>query len=144
MDGSGSGGGSGQLVQLGTNNILPSSEWFVRMAGSAEADSFVPMEPPAPDRAVSQWAELRAVIRRETDTTASARVYVDNVLGKTLDGFALASYDTVRIGSNLSSDTLVFFDDVVVQTIPTPEPASLGMVGAVAAIGMLRRRRRRQ
>jgi hypothetical protein len=92
------------------------------MGGSTEADSFVPMDAAAPDRAVAQWADLRAVIHRETETTGSAKVYVNNVLGKSLSGFTLDSYDTVRSGSNVASDALVFFDDVVVQTVPAPEP----------------------
>jgi len=141
MDGAGS--SSGQLLELGINNSPASNEWFVRMLGSSEANAFVPMDPAAPDRVPNQWADLRAVIHRETATTGSATVFVNDVPGKMLSGFTLRSYDTVRIGSNLSSAGLVWFDDVLVQTVPAPEPTALGVIGAVAVVGALCRRRRR-
>ena len=133
---------SGQLLQLGVTNMpLPTDEWAVSMLGSLEANALVPMDPPVPDRVRGQSFELRAVIHRETETTASAKVYVNDVLGKSLSGFALRSYDTVRIGSNAPTTIPVTFDDVLVRTVAVPEPATLG-AGLLAGMTLLRRRRR--
>jgi hypothetical protein len=135
----GAGGESGQLLQLG----MYGSEWSVRMRGSAEADTFAPMDPAAQDALVYQWATFKAVIHRESETTASARVHVNDVLGKTLSGFQLPSYDTVRIGSGVSNGLFVF-DDVLVQSVAVPEPAAVGAAASAVGAMALRRRRRRR
>lgn len=141
------GTGQGQIIGMGTNNNVSSSEFFWRVGG-IDADgtgpiasgAYAPMDAGAPNRTVG-WHELKAVIRRDSATLASADFYVDGILGKTVTGFSLRSFENMRLGGNQSSVNSAFFDDVLVQTVPVPEPAALGLLAA-AAVGFIGRRRR--
>jgi hypothetical protein len=145
----GAGTNSGQLLALGVTNTLTTSEYYGRVVGldpdgtgPLASGAFFAMDATAPNRSVG-WHEFRIVAKRDpSGTTGTAEFWVDGVLGKTISGYTLRGYETVQIGSsNTSAGGAAFFDDVLVQTTPTPEPASLGMM--VMAAGLFLRRRRR-
>jgi hypothetical protein len=74
------------------------------------------------------WHNLAVTI---TDTTFS--FYVDGLLAETVaNTVTLRSYDSVRLGSGITSANYAGFDNVLVEVNPVPEPGTL----AFAAIGI--------
>ncbi len=72
--------------------------------------------------------------------------YVDNTLAEKVsnigDALALRSYDVIRIGSGVSNGNIdANFDNMQLEYIPIPEPATLVLAGIVC-MGLLGVRRR--
>ena len=84
------------------------------------------------------WHSLEADIG-----DSSVSYYVDGILSKTVDISALTdrSLDTVKIGSNLTSTSAAYFDDVYVERLTVPEPSVLSF-GLMGGIWFLARRRK--
>jgi hypothetical protein len=78
-------------------------------------------------------------------TEASFTFYVDGILAENVPNTAttLRSFDSVRLGSGLTSLNDAGFDNVKVllNPEPIPEPSSVALLG-VGVFGMLKRRRR--
>jgi hypothetical protein len=142
----GVGTGSGQLIAMGVTNTVVGNKYYGRVvgidpdgAGPLALGAFFQFDAASPNRSVG-WHEFKALVHNN-GANASVDFYVDGVLSKTLSGFSNRSYDTLRMGSNVSSaGGQAWFDNQSLQTVAVPEPAALGLLG-VAAFGFLRRRR---
>ena len=132
--------GSGQLIAMGLNNNIVSSNYMARVLGSdvgSGVSAFGKLDGAGVPTRSTGWHELKAVIKGPA--SSSVDFYVDGVFSKNVPVLSTRSYDAVRMGSNLSATSPANFDNELVQTIP--EPACLGLL-ALAAIGLMRRRRR--
>ena len=78
-----------------------------------------------------EWVEMKAIIKATT-----VEYYVDGVLGAE-SAHNGTGFDCLVIGSGLSSNIDVSFDDLSVQVIP--EPASLALL-AFGGLALIRRR----
>jgi hypothetical protein len=123
---------SGQLFAMGLNNNIASSHYMARILGfdgGSGAGSFFKLDGVGAPTRSTGWNTLEAQI---SDTSIS--YYVNGILSKTLDISALTdrSLDTVKIGSNLSSTQIAYFDNIYVARMAVPEPSALSL----AAIGL--------
>jgi len=127
------GTGNGQIIAMGLNNNLTSSYYMARIVGFNGSAFFRLDDAGAPARSVG-WHLLEAEI-----TPTAVKFSVDGVLSKTADisSFVVRSYDKVRLGSNLSSGNVAYFDDVYLAKLP--EPSALVLL--LAGMPLLRRRR---
>jgi hypothetical protein len=86
------------------------------------------------------WHNLKVTF---TDTTYL--FYVDNALAETVayTPATQRSFDSVRIGSGLSSTAETYFDNVLVTVDPIPEPSTafLSILGGFGLAAWMRRRR---
>jgi hypothetical protein len=134
---------SGQLYALGLNNNIASTKYMARILGAdggSGLNAFFKLDGAgSPDRSTG-WHTLEADI---SDT--SVNYYVDSILSKTVDITALTdrSFDSVRVGSNLSAGAVAYFDDVQVERVAVPEPSALAL-GLLGAAGCLVARFRRK
>jgi hypothetical protein len=149
---------SGQLISLGMNNNQTSANsggnyYMARILGYTVPTTADPDGGPAEsvggagaffklnDYGVglrsTGWHNLAVEI-----TDAEFKFFVDGLLAETVANTAtLRSYDSVRLGSGITSTTAANLDNVSVVTNPVPEPgtAALGFLGGLL---LLRRRRR--
>lgn len=143
----GAGTASGQLISLGLNNNLSSSAqggnfFMARIVGytppgQASGDFFKLNDDPLLLRTTG-WHNLKVEI---TDT--EFRFFVDGSLAETVPNtVTIRSYDSVRLGSGVTSTNEIFVDNVLVASIPEPGAVSLCVLGA-AALWFARIRRRR-
>jgi len=127
-----------QLIALGLSNNLVSNNYMARVLGytpsGGTSGSFFKLDDVGAPTRSTGWHKLEA---RISDT--DVKFYVDDVLSKTADTSALTdrSYDTAKVGSNLTSTQVAYFDDVYVERTPEPATALLLVTG-----GLLMRRRR--
>lgn len=85
------------------------------------------------DRMPETWTKMTVKIMTDT-----VEVYVDDVLGGTSSRTAGVTYDSIVIGSGLTSaDVDAWFDDMSVYNIPEPATLSLLLLGGLA---LMRRR----
>jgi hypothetical protein len=151
----GAGNASGMLVSLGMNNNQTSANsggnyYMARILGytvptTADPDggpvesvggagTFFKLNDYGVGLRSTGWHNLSVTI---TDTAFS--FYVDGALAETVaNAFTLRSYDTVRLGSGISSANEAYFDNVHVETAPAPvvpEPGALSL--AAMGLGML-------
>lgn len=140
----GAGTGNGQLIEMGLNNNVATTSYMARVVGfdgGQGVGAFFKLDGTGvPTRSVA-FHELKAIL-----TPSGVSFFVDGVASKTIDwsGDAAAkarSYDKVRLGSNLTSVQVAYFDNVLVSTDPVPEPATLSLL-ALTALPLLARRRR--
>jgi hypothetical protein len=128
LDDSTAPGAAGQLFAMGLNNNIASTKYMARILGfdgGSGSGAFFKLDGiGSPDRSTG-WHSLEADI---SDTSVS--YFVDGILSKTLDITALTdrSLDTVKIGSNLSSTQVAYFDDVHIERITVPEPSALSLL----------------
>lgn len=134
--------GGGQLFAMGLNNNLASSFYMARILGAdggAGVSAFFKLDDVgAPARTVG-WHTLEA---RITDT--SVDFLVDSILSKTVNIAALTdrSLDTVKVGSNLSSTQVAYFDNIFVSRSVVPEPGTFSILGiGLGALILVRRNR---
>jgi hypothetical protein len=110
---------SGQIVGMGLSNNIASTFYMGRVQGAdggAGASAFFKLDATPSNTRTTGWHELRAVI---TNTTVD--FYVDGNPGKLgVTGFTARTFDTFRIGSNLTSTQSANYDDVtVIQGAPS-------------------------
>jgi hypothetical protein len=128
--------GSGQLFAMGLNNNVASTKYMARVLGfdgGTGSGAFFKLDAAgSPDRSTG-WHSFEADIFDN-----NVKFYVDGVLSKDIDTTALTdrSLDNVRIGSNLSSTQVAYFDDIYVErtTVPEPSMVALGLVGGLLAL----------
>jgi hypothetical protein len=92
------------------------------------------------------WHNLKAIISTDDGLSTDYEFYVDSVLAEKVsnvgDATQIRSYDVIRLGSGLSNgNTEVFYDNMQLEYIAVPEPASVLLAG-VATLGFLFARRR--
>jgi hypothetical protein len=139
----GTGAGNSQLIAMGLNNNIVSSNYMARIVGSDGGQglaAFFKLDGTGVPTRSTGWHSLKTVIDPN-----GISFYVDDVFSKTVAhgaGGTARSYDLVRIGSNLTSTTQAFFDDVLVSTDPVPEPGVFAPL-AFLGLGLARRRHRR-
>ena len=132
--------GSGQLFAMGLNNNIASTYYMARILGGdggTGSGAFFKLDGAGAPTRTTGWHALEA---RITDTSVS--YYVDTILSKTVDITAVTdrSLDTVKLGSNLTSTKLAYFDDIYVERIVVPEPATFALAGLAGAALLLRRK----
>ena len=143
----GAGTASGQLIALGLNNNLSSSAqggnfFMARIVGytppgQASGDFFKLNDDPLLLRTTG-WHNLRVEI-----SDVEFRFFVDGSLAEVVPNtVTVRSYDSVRLGSGVTSTNEIFIDNVMVQTVPEPGAVSLCILGG-AALCFARMRRRR-
>jgi hypothetical protein len=140
LDDSASPTASGQLFAMGLNNNIASTFYMARILGGdggAGVSSFFKLDGPGAPTRSTGWHTLEADI---ADNSVS--YYVDGILSKTVDTTAVTdrSLDTVKVGSNLSSTQVAYFDDIHVERMSVPEPTVAGF-SLLGALVLLRRRR---
>lgn len=134
----------GQLFAMGLNNNITSSHYMARILGAdggTGSGAFFKLDGVgAPVRSIG-WHTLEA---RISDNTVD--YYVDTILSKSVNISALTdrSLDTVKVGSNLSSTQVAYFDNVYVARVAVaPEPATGALLGiGLSALVALRRARK--
>lgn len=130
--------GSGQIFGMGLNNNIASSFYMARIQGfdgGSGVNLFFKLDGVgAPTRTIG-WHTLEARI-----TDNSVDYFVDSILSRTVNISAVTdrSLDTVKIGSNLSSTQVAYYDNIFVARTAVPEPgvlslAALGLVGCAWA-----------
>jgi hypothetical protein len=136
-------GSAGQLFALGLNNNIASSSYMARILGAdggAGVSAFFKLDDAGAPARSTGWHSLEA---RITDNAVS--FYVDSILSKTINTSTLTdrSLDTVKVGSNLSSGQVAYFDNVYLERIVVPEPGvlSLAVLGAGALLALRRSRK---
>jgi hypothetical protein len=148
IDNTTSPGASGQLFAMGLNNNISSTFYMARVLGAdggTGSGSFFKLDgtgtPNSGNSALTRTTGWH-LLTVDIFSTGTANFYVDGLLARTNIGtFTVRSMDTIRLGSGITSLNTANFDDVVVQTIAVPEPASIGML-AVASLATLCRKRR--
>jgi len=139
LDDSASPTSSGQLYALGLNNNISSTNYMARVlgfdGGNGSGAFFALNDPGAPARSTG-WHSLEADIGDNT-----VQYYVDGILSKTINISALTdrSLDTVKLGSNLTSTQVAYFDDVYVARVTVPEPSPLAL-SLLAGFGLVAKR----
>lgn len=122
-------GGLQQLIAFGTTSsgVADTSKYSARVAfGSTGWQSSTANRVPS-----GTWAEMMVVV-----LGTSVEFYVDGVLAHTAPHAGGVAYDSIVVGSGLSSRVQVWFDDAYV----TPEPTSIMLLG-IGGLFLWRRRR---
>lgn len=133
----------GQLISMGLNNNLTSpadgGNFFMARILGYNANAYFKLNTDPLLLRTTGWHNLAVTISDQ-----DFKFYVDGSLAETVPqtGLTLRSYDVVRLGSGLSSTTEAYFDNVLVQVNPVPEPtvAALAGIGICALIGLRRSR----
>jgi hypothetical protein len=93
------------------------------------------------------WHNLKVVLSTDDGASVDMDFYVDNALAENVynigDAGALRSYDVIRIGSGLSNGSVdANFDNMQLELVPVPEPATVALAGIVcmSLLGVARRR----
>jgi hypothetical protein len=142
LDDSASPTSSGQLFAMGLNNNITSTYYMARILGydgGNGSGAFFKLDGAGAPTRTTGWHSLEADI-----TDNSVNYYVDGILSRTADISALTdrSLDTVKVGSNLSSTQVAYFDDIHVERLSVPEPSVAGLSLLAGAVILVRRRQR--
>ncbi len=137
-------GSAGQLFAMGLNNNIASTYYMARILGGdggTGAGVFFKLDGVGAPTRTTGWHTLELQL---TDNFAT--YYVDSILSKTVDISALTdrSLDYVKVGSNLSSTQVAYFDNFWVERIVVvPEPGSFALMalGFGAFLGIRRFRK---
>jgi PEP-CTERM motif len=145
----GAGTSSGQLVSLGLNNNLTSSAdggnyYMARILGGdggQGVSAFFKLNLGGASTLRSTgWHNLAVTI---SDTAFN--FYVDGIFSETVaNTITLRSYDSVRLGSGITSANTANFDNVRVEINPTVIPEPSGAMLLLAGFGALAAHRRRR
>lgn len=136
-------GSAGQLFAMGLNNNIASSYYMARILGfdgGAGASAFFKLDGVGAPTRSTGWHTLEAQI-----SDNAVNYYVDGILSKSLDTTTLTdrSLDTVKVGSNLSSAQVAYFDNVFVARVAVPEPSAAALLGiGLSSLIALRRARK--
>ena len=124
---------AGMLISMGLNNNLTSAAdggnyYMARIlgidGGTGSGAYFKLNNAGSPLRSTG-WHNLRVDI-----SNVVFNFYVDGVLAQTIpNSVTLRSYETLRLGSGLSSVNTANFDNMLVETFAVPEPATLALAG---------------
>lgn len=131
--------GNLQIIALGLNNNLVSNKYMARIVGidgGSGVSAFFKLDGAGSPNRSTGWHTLQALIKDN-----SIDFSVDGVLSKTVTYASTVvdrSYERVRLGSNLSSTQVAYFDDAYVEV--TPEPATLAIL-ALGGLAAIRRKR---
>ena len=92
------------------------------------------------------WHNLKVVVSTDDGASVDMDFYVDNTLAEKVynigDAGALRSYDVIRIGSGLSNGSIdANFDNMQLEYIPVPEPATLVLASVLVPYLLSTRRR---
>jgi hypothetical protein len=142
LDDSSAPGASGQLFAMGLNNSIASTFYMARVLGfdgGNGSGAFFKLDGIGAPTRTTGWHSLEADIYDN-----EVKFFVDSILSKDIDTTALTdrSLDFVKIGSNVSSTQVAYYDDVYVERTVVPEPTSMGL-GLLAGLVFLGAKRRR-
>jgi len=136
----GAGSGTADIVALGLNNNIASASYMARMTsvdGGSGSSAFFKLDGAGVPTRSTGWHQLKAYVG-----LTSVDFWVDGVFSKNVALPAAGqgkSYETARMGSNLSATSPAGFDDFFIQTV-IPEPASLSLLAAFGLVGIRRRK----
>jgi hypothetical protein len=134
-----------QLLAIGKYNtvtlagdVYDATKYQARIAfGSTNAAGWFNLNAPGvPDRSTG-WHKF--TIERLADGS-TINFYVDDVLGRTLSGATIASWDTVILGPGLGTTAGDAWSDGITVMIPEPTSLSLCLLGGFGMAAWLRRR----
>ncbi|QDT75180.1 PEP-CTERM sorting domain-containing protein [Lacipirellula limnantheis] len=138
---------TGQLVSMGLNNNLTSAAdggnyYMARILGldgGTGASAYFKLNNAGAPLRSTGWHNLRVDI-----SDLVFNFYVDGFLAQTIANTGTArSYETVRLGSGLSSTASANFDNARLETLQVPEPATLALAGlGLLGLGSVVRRQR--
>lgn len=87
------------------------------------------------------WHNLKVVLSTNDGLSVDMDFFVDNILAEKVydigDAGAFRSYDVIRIGSGVSNGAAdANYDNMQLELVPVPEPASLALAGLLS-MGLL-------
>jgi hypothetical protein len=135
---------SGQLYAMGLNNNIVSTYYMARVLGAdggQGVSAFFKLDGTGVPTRSTGWHTLEADI-----SDIDVKFYVDGNFSKAINtsAFTDRSLDVVRLGSNLTSTQVAYFDNVSVERVIVPEPSSVALAvlgGLALAVGTISRRK---